>query len=309
MLSIHRWKLLALALVTNIILLASLAVGDIKQLAVINWLDFVGEGSATLLTLVWLLLILHSRPAGRVTQLLALGLSGIFLAEFQDFLDEIIQFPKGIIWKHWVESGLMPLGLGLLTLGIYHWHKEQLVISEQLRKRERLFRDHRALDFTTNLGAADYLRRQLELELASHSRRQSPLALLLIDINNFNLVNRHFGNAEGDRLLNELSELMLLNIRRCDLLCRYAGDRFALLLPNTGNLMAGTMADELANAVRHFAFKTSAQGESLFQSVSIGVAIARQDSPESLLARANQALLHAKEKATGPLIQSTHRAA
>ncbi len=89
---------------------------------------------------------------------------------------------------------------------------------------------------------------------------------------------------------------MLLNIRCCDLLCRYAGDRFALLLPNTGNLMAETLAQELANAVRHFAFKTSQQGESLFHSVSIGVAIARDDSPESLLERANQALLRAKEK-------------
>lgn len=296
MLSIHKWKLLTLALAGNFIVLASLAAGDFKTLSTISWLDVMGEGTATVLTMVWLLLILHSRPAGRVTQLLALGLGAIFLAEFQDSLDEIIQFPKDLLWKHCVESGLMPFGLGLLTLGIYHWHKEQIVINEQLRKREHLFRDHRALDFTTSLGAAGYLRKQLQLELASHNQRQAPLALLLIDVDNFNAMNRQFGSTEGDRLLRELSELMLLNIRRCDLLCRYAGDRFALLLPNTGSLIAGTMAEELANAVRHFAFKTSGQGESLFHSVSIGVAIAREDSPESILARANQTLLHAKEK-------------
>lgn len=296
MLSVHKWKLLLLALGGNFIVLAGLAIGDIKALDNISWLDFSGEGSAAILTLLWLLLILHSRPAGRVTQFLALGLSCIFLAEFQDFLDELIQFPKNTLWVHLVESGLMPLGLGLLTLGIYHWHKEQLVINAQLRKRERLFREHQSIDFTTSLSAANYLRKQLATELESHQKQQSPMALLLIDIDNFSHINRQYGSQEGDRLLQELSELMLLNIRRCDLLCRYAGDRFALLLPNTGNLMAETLAQELDNAVRHFAFKTSVQGESLFHSVSIGVAVARNDSPESLLARANQALMHAKEK-------------
>ncbi len=295
MLSIHKWKLLTLALGGNFIVLAGLAIGDIKALSIISWLDFAGEGSAAILTLLWLLLILHSRPAGRVTQFLALGLSCIFLAEFQDFLDELIQFPKNTLWVHLVESGLMPLGLGLLTLGIYHWHKEQLVINAQLCKRERLFREHQSIDFTTSLSAANYLRKQLATELEAHQKQQAPMALLLIDIDNFSHINRQYGTQEGDRFLQELSELMLLNIRRCDLLCRYAGDRFALLLPNTGNLMADILAQELENAVRHFAFKTSAQGASLFHSVSIGVTVARDDSPETLLARANQALMHAKE--------------
>lgn len=296
MLHIHKWKLLFLAIASNFILLAGFAIGSIKSLSIISWLDCFGEGSAAVLTLLWLLLILHSRPTGRVTQFLALGLSCIFLAEFQDFLDEIIQFPKHLLWVHLVESGLMPLGLGLLTLGIYHWHKEQLVINAQLRKRERLFREHQAIDFTTSLSAANYLRKQLAAELESHQKQQTPLALLIIDVDNFSRINRHYGTQEGDRLLQELSELMLLNIRRCDLLCRYAGDRFALMLPNTGKLMAETLAQELCNAVRHFAFKTSEGGESLFHSVSIGLAIAHQDSPESLLERANLALLHAKER-------------
>lgn len=301
MLFIHKWKLLLLAIATNLVILSGLTIGHIKAGNSISWLDFFGEGSAASLSLVWLLLILQSRPAGRVTQFLALGLSFIFLAEFQDFLDELIQFPKNLLWVHIIESGLMPLGLGLLTLGIYHWHKEQLIIAAQLCKRERLFREHQTVDVTTSLSAADYLRKQLATELVSHQKRQSPMALLLIDVDNFSHINRQYGTREGDRLLQELSELMLLNIRRCDLLCRYAGDRFALMLPNTGSLMAETLAQELANAVRHFAFKTSIQGESLFHSVSIGVAIARNDSADSLIARTQQALLHAKQASRNPI--------
>lgn len=296
MIALHKWKILLILLLANLLLLGCLSVGDVKIWEDINWLDIIGEGGVSLLSLTWLLLILNSRPAGRVTNLFVAGLASVFLASFQDALDEVIQIPDNVSFDQWVESGLMPLGLLVLTYGIYHWHKEQLQINEHLRKRERLFREHRIQDPITHLGSAEYLRRQLRVELAHHHQQENPLSLLLLDIDNFSHLNRRYGSDEGDRLLQELTELMLLNLRRCDLLCRYAGDRFAILLPNTGETMAQMIAQELANAVRHFAFKTSRQGESVFHSVSIGVALALDNSPENLLARANQALLHAKEK-------------
>lgn len=302
MLALHKWKLLILALVANLALIGSLASGDLKPAPQWNWLDIVSEGGLALLALIWLLLILHSRPSGRVTQFLSLGLSAIFIAGFQDALDEFIHFPDSARWDHWVESGFMPIGLILLTLGIYHWHKEQLLITEQLRKRERLFREHRGLDFTTSLSGAHYLRVQLQRELAQGNQGNS-LALVLIDIDNFAQINRQHGTREGDNLLQALSELLLLNIRRNDLLCRYAGDRFALLLPNTGTLMANTIAAEISQAVRHFAFKPQQQQDSIFHSVSIGIAfscgqIAQADTPDTLINRATQALLQAKEQRT-----------
>lgn len=285
----------------NCVLLSGLAIADIKLWQDINWLDVLSEGGAAILALVWLLLILYSRPAGRVTQFLSMGLSCIFIAGFQDCLDEFLHFPAAIKWDHWIESGLMPIGLTLLTLGIYHWHKEQLIINEQLRKREQLFREHRSLDFTTNLNGADYLRRQLSQALAVQRNTHTSLALLLIDIDNFSAINRRYGHQQGDHLLQALSELILLNIRRHDLLCRYAGDRFALVLPNTGHLLAESIALEIAAAVKSFAYKTHTQGESLFHSVSIGIALTnpentRADSAQDLLERATQALLRNKEK-------------
>lgn len=319
MLGLHKWKLLFLALAANLALVGSLISGEIKPAAQWNWLDIISEGGLALLALSWLLLILHSRPSGRVTQYLSLGLSAIFIAGLQDWLDEFIYFPDNALWDHWVESGFMPIGLILLTLGIYHWHKEQLLITEQLRKRERLFREHRGLDSTTNLSGATYLRQQLEYEL-NKNPQQNPLALVFIDIDNFSQINRHYGKREGDSLLHALGELLLLNIRHNDLLCRYAGDRFALLLPNTGRLMATSIANELSQAVRHFAFKSQQQQNSIFHSVSIGIAFSEsantekdtaaqdpvvkntiakgsttQDSAENLISRATQSLLQAKQ--------------
>ncbi len=301
MLKHHKWKLFFVGMSANLALIASLAVADLKLLAEINWLDVLSEGGAAALALVWLVLILHSRPTGRVTQYLSLGLSGIFLAGFQDLLDEFIRFPDAVQWDHWIESGCMPIGLYFLTLGIYHWHKEQLSINAQLRKRERLFREHRSMDFTTNLSGADYLRKQLTQTLPEHRHATNTLALLLIDVDNFNEINRCYGHQQGDHLLQSLSELILLSIRRNDLLCRYAGDRFALILPNTGRVAAEKIASEISMLVQHFAYKTFTQDESLFHSVSIGVALtsidsSTPDSAESLIERANLALLHAKEK-------------
>lgn len=301
MLQLHKWKLLCLALITNTALVGSLVSGDMKSSTQWNWLDIVGEGGLALLALTWLLLILHSRPTGRVTQLLSLGLGAIFIAGFQDWLDEFIHFPDNALWDHWLESGLMPIGLVLLTLGIYHWHKEQLSINEQLRKREQLFREHRGLDFTTNLNGADYLRKQLTQALATQHNANTTLALLLIDVDNFRDINRRYGHQQGDHFLQALSELILLNIRRHDLLCRYAGDRFALVLPHTGHVVAETIAQEISTAVNAFAYKTHAQGERVFHSVSIGIAITspdhtHTDSATELIERATQTLLRNKEK-------------
>lgn len=296
MLALHKWKVSVILVGANLLLIANLIFGDIKSWEEIKWLDILGEGGISLLSIIWLLLILNSRPAGRVTNFFVMALACIFLASFQDSLDEVIRMPEALVWDQWVESGLMPLGLLLLTQGIYHWNQEQKRINEQLCKRERLFREHRSHDPVTHLSGADYLRQQLANELEQHKRQSIPLSVLLLDVDKFHQMNRRYGMDEGDRLLQELTELLLLNLRRCDLLCRYAGDRFAIVLPNTGEVMAQMLAQELANAVQYFAFKTARNGETIFHSVSIGIALAIDDSPEQLLERANRALLRAKEQ-------------
>ena len=231
---LHRLKLAALLLAANAALLLHLGAGDLKPMSDWVWLDILGEGGSALLCLVWLGLVLKSRPAGRVTNFLALGLGLVFLSWWVDALDEFILLPDSISWDHWLESAPMPLGLVLLTLGIYHWHREQLAISAQMEKRERLFREHLLFDKLTPLNTADYLRRQLQQSLAEARAEQQPLSLVILDLDDFSQINRLHGHAEGDRVLQALTQLLLLNLRHRDLLCRLAGDRFVVLLPNTG---------------------------------------------------------------------------
>ncbi|CAI8825016.1 GGDEF domain-containing protein [Pseudomonas sp. IT-P100] len=291
----HRWKLALLLLAANAGLLLHLACGELKSISEWVWLDIVGEGGSALLALVWLGLVLKSRPAGRVTNYLALGLSGIFFSWWIDSLDEFIRLPDSITWDHWLESGPMPVGMILLTLGIYHWHREQLAISAQMEKREKLFREHRLFDKLTPLGGADYLKRQLIESLEESQRQQQPLSLLALDVDNFTAINQTFGHAEGDAVLQALSHLLLLNLRRQDLLCRLAGDRFVVLLPNTGESQARLLALELEQAVQGLAHKTRQHGERVQLSASTAVVMAVNEAPDPLLKRLNLALARARQ--------------
>lgn len=292
---LHRLKLAALLLAANAALLLHLGAGDLKPMGDWVWLDILGEGGSALLCLVWLGLVLKSRPAGRVTNFLALGLGLVFLSWWVDALDEFILLPDSISWDHWLESAPMPFGLVLLTLGIYHWHREQLAISAQMEKRERLFREHLLFDKLTPLNTADYLRRQLQQSLVEARTEQQPLSLVILDLDDFSQINRLHGHAEGDRVLQALTQLLLLNLRHRDLLCRLAGDRFVVLLPNTGAREAQLLAEELRLAVAHLAYKARAHGERLQLQASTAAVMALQDDADGLLQRLNLALAKAKQ--------------
>ena len=292
---LHRLKLAALLLAANAALLLHLGAGDLKPMGDWVWLDILGEGGSALLCLVWLGLVLKSRPAGRVTNFLAIGLGLVFLSWWVDALDEFILLPDSISWDHWLESAPMPLGLLLLTLGIYHWHREQLAISAQMEKRERLFREHLLFDKLTPLNTADYLRRQLQQSLAEARAEQQPLSLVILDLDDFSQINRLHGHAEGDRVLQALTQLLLLNLRHRDLLCRLAGDRFVVLLPNTGAREAQLLAEELRLAVAHLAYKARAHGERLQLQASTAAVMALQGDADGLLQRLNLALAKAKQ--------------
>lgn len=177
---------------TSITILGSLAIfavsglylyllaGDIKIWQSIKWLDVVAEGGTTILALFWLVLLLRSRPDGRVTLLLALGLSCFVFSWWMDFLDEFFKIPDGVFWDNWLESFPIPVGLVLLTFGIFHWHKEELAISAQMVKRERVFREHRLFDALIPLGGADYLREQVKLALKEARSSQQPVSLVAL---------------------------------------------------------------------------------------------------------------------------------
>ncbi|QLF93572.1 GGDEF domain-containing protein [Pseudomonas sp. ABC1] len=295
-LRLHLFTLLGLVLAANLGLHIYLAAGQIKPWAAIKWLDVLGEGGSMLIWLVWLIMLLRARPAGRVTRLLALGLCCITFSWWMDVLDEFIRLPDDALWDNWLENAPMPIGLLLMTVGIYHLHQEQQAISAQMSKRERLFREHRLFDRLTPLGSAQYLRQQLQMALEQSERDNLPLSLVAIDLDDFDAINQRYGQAEGDQVLQAVAQVLLLNLRPQDLLCRLAGDRFIALLPATGERQAQQLADELQQAVASLAHKSQRHGERLHLQASVAVAMALEEAPEQLLKRLNLALAQAKQR-------------
>jgi diguanylate cyclase (GGDEF)-like protein len=285
MLSLNRAALICLLFVSALCFAFYGSMGVPKPVEHWKWMDVVAEGGTALMSALWALLILGSRPGGRVTLLLAGGLAAIMLGAWADCLDEVFLIPAAQYWDNWLEA-LTPVGMLTLTVGLYFWRQEQFSLNEHMQKRERLFRDHRSFDRITQLAGADYLRRQIRLEQLR--RPECEAALVLLDLNRFHRVNREHGQREGDRLLQAVSHLLLLNLRPQDLVCRYAGDRFAILMPDTREAQASWTAVHLQQAVATLAHHTR-EGVRVHVSARTVCAPAGAD-PERLLAGLDAAL-------------------
>ncbi len=247
-----------------------------------HWMDVLGEGGMVLMLAVWLLQLRASRPAGRVTTLLCLGLTLMLLGQWVDLLDEFWKLPKAVLWDNALESALMPLGLATLTFGLHHWRQEQLVLNESLQRRERLFREHRSLDGVTQLQDASYMQTQIALE-----RQQGRAGtVLMLRWQNLEHVQRSHGLQEAERMLQAAGQLLLLHLRRDDLLCRYAGNHFVLLLPATTGPAAASMVDDLRLALAGFACPLSDGQQRLRLPVAIasGPVLGEQPADQLLLA-------------------------
>lgn len=144
-------------------------------------------------------------------------------------------------------------------------------------------------------GAANraHLDRVLAREVRLVRRHGGPLALLMVDVDRFKQVNDRFGHLAGDRSLVALARCISCCIRRSDMLFRYGGEEFCVLLPLTGARGARRLAERVRQAaVRlHVASGT----ETIRLSISLGVAaLGPGDDAPDLLGRADSALYRAK---------------
>ena len=131
-------------------------------------------------------------------------------------------------------------------------------------------------------------------ELARVRRSHRPLAVALIDVDDFKWVNDTFGHAAGDYVLRAVAEMLRTQIRTVDLAARYGGDEFALLLPETDTAGAFEAAERFRIAL---ATRTLGDGRRLPTGVtaSIGVATGLEPKLDELIAAADRALYRAKQ--------------
>ena len=131
----------------------------------------------------------------------------------------------------------------------------------------------------------------LEQAVARTDRDKSPLTVLMCDLDHFKRLNDTLGHVQGDAALRATADVLRRSVRRSDTVCRYGGEEFLVVLPDTTPDEATVLATRMFTAVH-------ARGEALELplSVSIGLTCYRfGDSVESMLLRADRALYASKD--------------
>ena len=163
------------------------------------------------------------------------------------------------------------------------------MLVRMLGERERSLRDLSLRDPLTQLWNRRHLIERIEEGLAQ-VRRGRPLALVMLDLDRFKKVNDAQGHLRGDAFLQEVAAALTKTTRASDLSSRYGGDEFVVLLFDTDETSARSVADRVIAAIRESATRFGAD-----VTASAGVAIARRDdSPAALLRRADENAYAAK---------------
>ncbi len=152
-------------------------------------------------------------------------------------------------------------------------------------------------DPLTGLHNRRYMTGQLSALVRRAARGGEPVAALIVDIDHFKLINDSFGHDVGDEVLREFAVRLATNVRAVDLACRYGGEEFVVIMPDTDLETAHHIAERLRLHVAGSPFRVARVAESLGVTISIGVACTlghEDDSPETLLKRADEAVYDAK---------------
>ena len=135
----------------------------------------------------------------------------------------------------------------------------------------------------------------LSREISLARRYRTPLSLIILDIDGFKKVNDKYGHASGDQLLKAVVDAMCSSLRETDLVARYGGDEFTILLNNTTKRGAAVLAENLRKTIQSMDCQFG--DEVVTVTVSIGVASSTGRSKHTdLFARADHALYDAKRQ-------------
>ena len=152
-------------------------------------------------------------------------------------------------------------------------------------------------DKLTGLYTRQYSDAHLDELIERVHRDGISLAVLLFDIDHFKQVNDTHGHAAGDDVLTELAARTVNSVRSVDLVARWGGEEFVVVMPETDLAMAAAVAERLRAAVAREPFTLKGQGKQLQVTISIGVtAAARGDDRDRMLERADIALYTAKSR-------------
>ena len=159
----------------------------------------------------------------------------------------------------------------------------------------RKFQQHATTDALTSLNNRHWMEDMFPREMERCRKNAEPVSMIMIDVDGFKFFNDRFGHVAGDRVLRLVARQLQEHFRPRDLLARFGGDEFLILLPGLEGRAAAQIAERVRIAITG---ETRASDDSLVRSpvtISIGISeMARDDTLEMLLRNADAALYRAK---------------
>jgi two-component system cell cycle response regulator len=168
--------------------------------------------------------------------------------------------------------------------------------TERLRDNVQLSIEMAITDALTGLYNRRYMESHLASLLEQAAARGKPLSVLVLDIDYFKAVNDTHGHDAGDDVLREFALRIRKSIRGIDLACRYGGEEFVVVMPETDMAVASAVAERLRRriAAEHFQIELGARNIEVTISIGIAGLDSASDNAASILKRADQALYRAK---------------
>ena len=127
-------------------------------------------------------------------------------------------------------------------------------LQDQLLEKNRTLEYMSTHDQLTNLHNRHYMIRRCEQEIQRMQRFNQSSCFILLDIDNFKDINDKFGHTTGDNVLQELTEICNENIREIDVMCRWGGEEFLILCPQTNMTESNSLAVRLGKAINSASF-------------------------------------------------------
>ncbi|OHB87849.1 MAG: hypothetical protein A3D13_09305 [Planctomycetes bacterium RIFCSPHIGHO2_02_FULL_40_12] len=171
---------------------------------------------------------------------------------------------------------------------------ERCRLRSDVKRAQAKMAEMSIVDELTKLRNRRYFIEVLEGEFERARRYETEMALIMMDMDYFKKINDTYGHLAGDMVLSEIGKILKEHVRRSDLACRYGGEEFAVILPNTSRDNIYAAYDRFREMVSKHSFEYGSK--QFYITVSIGIAFSNDaKSIEDLLAHADQALYQAKK--------------
>ena len=153
-------------------------------------------------------------------------------------------------------------------------------------------------DYLTNLWNHGYFQYLLQTEMERAKVTKSKLSLITIDIDNFKVYNDTLGHQAGDKILKDLSRLLRNQSRKMDLVCRYGGEEFSIILPHTDQKEAFLIAERIRLDIQRYPFLNEEIFPNKMLTVSLGIATFPENGllPAELITSSDKSLYKAKNQ-------------